>query len=75
METKDTIQYKWRKDVENRFPDMEQLWVEIQGRDKHSHLLIGTICRSIRTMRTKERLAQPDRMLSGVTISLDGLRF
>ena len=44
----DSIQYKRRKDIEMIQPDMEHLWIEIQGRNQHSKALIGVIYRSER---------------------------
>lgn len=36
------ISYKRRIDIENIAPDLEHLWLEIQGRNKYSSLSIGT---------------------------------
>lgn len=33
---------KW-KDLENLHPDLEHLWIEIPGRNKHSKVLIGAM--------------------------------
>ena len=40
---KDTIKFKCRKDIENRMPDLEHLWVELPGKNKNSRLLAGVI--------------------------------
>jgi len=38
---KESVKYKRHKDIESRYPELEHLWLEIQGRNKHSHLKIG----------------------------------
>ena len=53
----DSIHYKRRKNVEMIQPDMEHLWIEIQGRNKHSKALIGVIYRSERVGLKPARLA------------------
>ncbi len=44
-----------------------------QERNKNSHLLIGTMCRSIRILVTQQWLAQVENMLSDLSTSWDGL--
>ena len=36
------IEYKRRQDLENKDPQLEHLWLEIPGRNRHSKLLLGT---------------------------------
>ena len=43
---KSHIKYKRRKDIEQKFPNLEHLWVEIPGRNKNCKILIGVIYRS-----------------------------
>ena len=43
---KSEIKYKRRKDLESLHPELEHLWLEIPGRNKHSRLLLGTVYRS-----------------------------
>ena len=38
--------YKRRKDIERTFPQLEHLWVEIPGKNKHSRVLVGVMYRS-----------------------------
>ncbi len=70
---KESVKYKRRKDIESKYPDLEHLWLEIQGRNKHSHLLLGTIYRSTRILDTQQWLAQMENLLSQLTTSWDGL--
>jgi exonuclease III len=70
---KETVKYKRRKDIESKYPDLEHLWLEIQGRNKHSHLLLGTIYRSTRILDTQQWLEQMENMLLEITTSWDGL--
>jgi hypothetical protein len=38
---RESIKFKHRKDLENLQPDLEHLWLEIPGKNKHSKALIG----------------------------------
>jgi hypothetical protein len=33
---KETVKYKRRKDIESKYPDLEHLWLEIQGRNEQT---------------------------------------
>lgn len=70
---KESVKYKRHKDIESRYPELEHLWLEIQGRNKHSHLLMGTIYRSTRMLDTQHWMAQMESMLSDLSTSWDGL--
>ena len=37
---KDTLKFKRRKDIEDRIPDLEHVWVELHGKNKNSRLLV-----------------------------------
>ena len=69
----DTIKCKRRKDIESRYPEMEHLWFKVEGRNRHSNLLIRTVYISTLMLGTKEWLTQLENMLSELTISWDGL--
>ena len=72
----DSIQYKRRKDIEMIQPDMEHLWIEIQGRNKHSKALIGVIYRSERVgLSPLDWLDAFELLLARLTVSWDGLLF
>ena len=45
---RDAIDFKRRTDIENIEPKLEQIWLEIPGRNKHSKLLLGVMYRSER---------------------------
>ena len=47
---KDTIKYKRRHDIENLLPELEHLWIEVPGRNRHSKALVGVIYRSRRVL-------------------------
>lgn len=70
---KESVKYKRRKDIESRYPELEHLWLEIQGRNKHSHLLMGTIYRSTRILDTQQWLLKFESMLSDLMTTWDGL--
>ena len=70
---KTDVKYKRRKDIESRYPDLKHLWLEIKGRNIHSHLLLGTIYRSTRIMDTQQWLTHMESMLSDLTTSWAGL--
>ena len=70
---KENVKYKRRKDIESKYPEMEHLWLEIQGRNKNSRLLIGTIYRSTRILTTQQWLTQMENMFSDFSTSWDGL--
>ena len=71
-----SIQYKRRKDIEMIQPEMEHLWIEIQGRNKHSKALIGVIYRSERMgLSPLDWLDAFDSLLAHLTVSWDGLLY
>ena len=42
----ESINFKRRIDIEKRSPDLEHLWLEVPGRNRHSKVLIGIMYRS-----------------------------
>jgi hypothetical protein len=68
-----SIKYKRRKDIENLQPNMEQLWFEVPGRNKHSKALIGVIYRSERIQSSSDWLDSFESLLGHLTVSWDGL--
>ena len=40
------IMFKRRMDIENVEPDLEHIWLEVDGRNRHSKMLLGVIYRS-----------------------------
>ena len=43
---RDGVSYKRRTDIENMAPELEHLWIEIPGRNRHSKMLLGVLYRS-----------------------------
>ena len=43
MYIRENIKFSRRRDLENLHPDLEHLWIEIPGRNKHSKVLIGAM--------------------------------
>ena len=70
---KENVKHKRRKDIESKYSEMEHLWLEIQGHNKNSRVLIGTIYRSTRILTTQQWLTQMENMLSDLSTSWDGL--
>ena len=73
MYIEDNIRYKRRKDIEDTQPDLENLWIEVSGRNKHRKLLLGVIYRSTKFMNTQSWLDQTETLLSQISASWDGL--
>ena len=70
---KDNIPYKRRYDIENIQPSMEHLWLELPGRNKHSKLLLGVICRSNLLITASKWLECFEDLLIHVTSTWDGM--
>lgn len=70
---KDNLSYKRRKDIEGIQPELENLWLELSGRNKHSKLLLGVIYRSTRTISTQSWFDQMETLLSQISAVWDGL--
>lgn len=43
---KENVNYKRRYDIEKTQPDLEHLWLELPGKNRHSKLLLGVFYRS-----------------------------
>jgi len=70
----ESIQFKSRSDIEMFQPEMEHLWIEIQGRNKHSKAVIGVIYRSQRVgLSPPDGLDAFESLLAHLTASWDGL--
>ena len=70
---KETIKFKRRTDIENRYPKIEHLWIELPGRNKNSKMLLGTIYRSQSQMHFSEWLETLEDLLSELVCSWDGM--
>ena len=65
---RENIKYKRRKDIE-RISKIEHLWVQYEGRNKHSSLLIGIFYRSESVMPFDEWMNEFENVLSFVRSS------
>ena len=63
MYIRENIKFLRQKDLENLHPDLEHLWIEIPGRNRHSKVLIGAMYRLTRVLSTQERLINVEDML------------
>ena len=70
---KENINYKRRRDIENLFPELEHLWLEVPGRNKHSKALVGVIYRSNLIMNATSWLERFERLLGHLTVTWDGM--
>ena len=68
---KESIKYKRRKDIENKHPNLEHLWIEIGGKNNNSSLLLGTIYRSTRILDTQQWFLEMENMLSELKTILE----
>ena len=69
---KDTIKFKRRKDIENKMPDLEHLWVELPGKNKNSRLLAGVIYRSEKLLPFNDWLEKFEDTIGYVKTTWDG---
>ena len=69
----ESIQFKRRCDIENLHPDLEHLWLELPGRNKHSKALIGIMYRSKLILSESDWLERAESLLGYLTMSWDGL--
>ena len=69
----ESIQFKRRCDIENLHPDLEHLWLELPGRNKHSKALIGIMYRSKLILSESDWLECIESLLGYLTMSWDGL--
>ena len=65
---RDSIPFKHRKDIELLKPELEHLWIEIPGRNKHSKALLGK-----RILTYSDWLEHIEALLGHLTVEWDGL--
>ena len=70
---KDAIDFKRRTDIENIEPDLEHIWLEIPGRNKHSKLLLGVMYRSERMQNFETWMDKTENLFSKLNTLWDGL--
>ena len=73
MYVRETIKFKIRTDLINKFPSLEHLWIEIPGHNKHSRLLLGVVYRSESTASYGDWLDYFESLLSDLIVSWDGM--
>ena len=74
----DSITFKQRVHIENVEPDLEHIWIEVDGRNRHSKMLLGVIYRSesIDNFKTwSEKTDWSENLLSYLTTNWGGLLF
>ena len=70
---KNSINFKCRTDIEKIEPDLEQIWVEISGRNKNSKLLLGVMYRSNRIQDFQTWIDKSENVISQLCTEWDGL--
>ena len=69
----ESIKFKHRKDIEDLQPDLEHLWIEIPGHNKHNKTLIGVMYRSTRILTNSDWLEHFESLLGYLTVNWNGL--
>ena len=70
---KDTIKYKRKRYIENLLAELEHLWREIPGRNKHSKALVEVIYRSCRILDDASWFESFETLLAHLTVTWDGM--
>ena len=69
---KQTPTHKRRKDIEEKFQDLEHVWMELPGHNKNSRLLVGVIYRSENMLSFNDWLSKFEESLGYITATWDG---
>lgn len=67
------IKYRIRKDINDMYENLEHIWIEVDGRNKHSKLLLGVIYRSERIISFSDWLTQFEDVITYIQTTWDGL--
>ena len=70
---RDAIDFKRRTDIENIEPELEHIWLEIPGRNRHSKSLLGVMYRSERMQNFQTWIDKTENLFSQLNILWDGL--
>ncbi len=70
---REDIMFKRHMDVENVEPDLEHIWLEVDGRNRHSKMLLGVIYRSESMDNFNSWTEKTENLLSHLTTIWDGL--
>ena len=76
---KENVAYRRRFDIEKTQPDLEHLWLELPGRNRHSKQLLGVIYRSDLLMTAShwlecinfDLIGRPDSLVTRYSNTLD----
>ena len=67
------VKWHWRNDIENIEPELENLWLEIKGRNRHSKMLLGVVYRSERIQDFNTWLDKMENLLSQLNVLWNGI--
>ena len=70
---KESLKFKRRSGIEKIEPELEHIWLEIDGNNKHSKLLLGVMYCSNRMQDYQTWLAKTENLISQLNIYWDGL--
>ena len=70
---KHAIDFKRRTDIENIEPELEHIWLEISGCNKHSNLLLGVMYRSECMQNFETWMDKTENLISQLNTLWDGL--
>ena len=70
---RDGVSYKRRTDIENMAPELEHLWIEIPGRNRHSKMLLGVLYRSNFIQDFHTWIDTVESLFSQLNVLWDGL--
>ena len=67
----DDIDFKRRNDIESIEPELENLWLEIEGRNRRSKMLLGVVYRSERIQDFNSWLDKMGNLFSQLNVLWD----
>ena len=70
---KEPIKFKRRTDIEERYPSLEHLWLELPGRNKNSKVLFGVLYRSELLLPYRDWLELFECLVTDLVSSWDGM--
>ena len=70
---RDGVSYKRRTDIENMVQELEHLWIEIPGRNRHSEMLLGVLYRSNFIQDFHTWIDTVESLFSQLNVLWDGL--
>ena len=70
---RDAIDFKRQTDIENIESELEHIWLEIPGRNRHSKLLLGVMYRSERMQNFQTWIDKTENLFSQLNMLWDGL--